>query len=179
MRTLISRITLTILMNPITHMTRITQIKEMGGTVVGGAFTSVGASAILFGCQLQFFYKFGIFMCITCFLSLTYSLGYFMSLCILFGPVGNEGQILWRKKASKVSTDKLDALPEQVPTQSSLPPFPSCVRHCARSPYLCTTRMLVCAQGKEVVVQPKPTASLNPDGAPTQPASPPTATPTA
>jgi hypothetical protein len=111
----------------------------MGGTVVGGAFTSVGASLILFGCQLQFFYKFGAFMCITCFLSLVYSLGYFLALCILFGPVGNEGQILWRKKASKISPEETFESPMKVSTQSPHPPSPpsACRTHTRfiRAPY--------------------------------------------
>jgi predicted RND superfamily exporter protein len=68
-------------------------LKEMGHTVIGGALTSVGASLILFGCQLQFFFKFGWFMCTTCFLSIVFSLGLFTAMCVIGGPAGNAGEI--------------------------------------------------------------------------------------
>merc|ERR1711892_935165 len=38
---------------------------EMGSSVLNGMVTSVGASIPLFFCQLQFFRKFGTFLCLT------------------------------------------------------------------------------------------------------------------
>ena len=71
--------------------------------VLGGAATSIGASLILFACQIQFFYKFGWFMFLTCFFSILWSLFFFV-VCLSFcGPAGDAGQVLWRKKKHPAS----------------------------------------------------------------------------
>jgi len=75
-------------------------LAEMGHTVIAGAVTSVGASLILFTCQIQFFSKFGFFMCLTCFFSIFWSLCLFTPLCILLGPEENSCQVCWKKTNS-------------------------------------------------------------------------------
>lgn len=72
-------------------------VAEMGSTVIGGAVTSIGASLFLFGCMLQFFGKFGIFICLTCLFAILWSLFFFVPILSVLGPEGNYGQ-LWFKK---------------------------------------------------------------------------------
>lgn len=71
-----------------------TALAEMGITVLGGAITSLGASAMLFACYLQFFQKFGGFMFGTILFSLLWALGFFMAAMATCGPQGNCGSIL-------------------------------------------------------------------------------------
>jgi len=59
---------------------------EMGGTVMGGAVTSLGASFMLFICQFQYFAKFGFFMFLTIFLSFLYVFLFFVPLLAMIGP---------------------------------------------------------------------------------------------
>merc|ERR1712037_997123 len=58
----------------------------MGGTVMGGAVTSLGASFMLFICQFQYFAKFGFFMFLTIFLSFLYVFLFFVPLLAIIGP---------------------------------------------------------------------------------------------
>lgn len=46
---------------------------EIGVSVFSGMFTSVGASIFLFFCRIQFFFKFGTFLCMTIVFSWTFS----------------------------------------------------------------------------------------------------------
>eukprot|EP00750_Incisomonas_marina_P031230 INCI7785.2.p1 GENE.INCI7785.2~~INCI7785.2.p1 ORF type:complete len:1466 (+),score=281.45 INCI7785.2:324-4721(+) len=59
---------------------------EMGSTVFGGAMTSLGASAMLFGCWIQYFFKFGGFMFLTIALSFLFCFLFFMPLMMICGP---------------------------------------------------------------------------------------------
>lgn len=59
---------------------------EMGSTVFGGAVTSLGASAMLFGCWIQYFFKFGGFMFLTIGLSFLFCFFFFMPLMVVCGP---------------------------------------------------------------------------------------------
>merc|ERR1719265_2395884 len=59
---------------------------EMGGTILGGAITSLGASFMLFLCQFQYFAKFGFFMFLTIFLSFAYVFLFFAPLLAIIGP---------------------------------------------------------------------------------------------
>lgn len=62
---------------------------EMGVTVFGGAVTSLGASAMLFLCYFQTFFKFGGFMFLTIMMSFVWSNLFFMSVLAVVGPNGN------------------------------------------------------------------------------------------
>lgn len=59
--------------------------KDMGVSVFSGMFTSVAASFFLFFCQIQFFFKFGAFLCCTVVFSYTFSTTLFPALCLTFG----------------------------------------------------------------------------------------------
>merc|ERR1711915_115839 len=52
---------------------------DMGISVLNGMITSIGASIPLFFCQLQFFHKFGIFICLTIAFSWIFANFWFMS----------------------------------------------------------------------------------------------------
>lgn len=67
---------------------------EMGITVLGGAITSLGASAMLFACYLVFFKTFGSFMFFTITFSIVWAMGFFMAVMATFGPEGNSGSIV-------------------------------------------------------------------------------------
>jgi len=62
---------------------------DMGGTILGGAITSLGASFMLFICQFQYFAKFGFFMFLTIFLSFIYVFLFFAPLLAIIGPDKN------------------------------------------------------------------------------------------
>ena len=65
-------------------------IRKMGGTVVGGAVTTLGASLFMLPCQLVFFHKLGLLMVTTIFFSLIYSFGFVMPLLAAAGPSGDQ-----------------------------------------------------------------------------------------
>merc|ERR1712087_332741 len=64
-------------------------LTEMGGTVLGGAVTSLGASFFLFFCNFQFFSKFGTFMFLTIGLSFLFVFFFFVPALLIFGPQGD------------------------------------------------------------------------------------------
>jgi len=64
-------------------------IRKMGGTVVGGAVTTLGAGLFMLPCQLVFFRKLGLLMVTTIFFSLLYSFGFVMPLLAAAGPSGD------------------------------------------------------------------------------------------
>lgn len=63
---------------------------EIGISVLCGMMTSVGAAVILFLCQLQFFAKFGAFLCSTIAFSWIWANFFFMALLAAFGPVSKQ-----------------------------------------------------------------------------------------
>ena len=63
--------------------------EKMVPTVMAGAVTTFGAALPLFACQLLFFPKMGMLMSTTIAFSLTYSIGFFMAMCLLLGPIGS------------------------------------------------------------------------------------------
>mmetsp|Transcript_48112 Transcript_48112/g.75144 ORF Transcript_48112/g.75144 Transcript_48112/m.75144 type:complete len:1138 (+) Transcript_48112:214-3627(+) len=65
----------------------------MGGTVLGGGITTLGAGVILFLCTLTFFTKMAVLLVWTILLSTLYSLFYFMPLCAVTGPENDFGGI--------------------------------------------------------------------------------------
>ena len=65
-------------------------IRKMGGTVVGGAVTTLGAGLFMLPCQLVFFHKLGLLMVTTIFFSLLYSFGFVMPLLAAAGPSGHQ-----------------------------------------------------------------------------------------
>ena len=65
-------------------------ICKMGGTVVGGAVTTLGAGLCMLPCQLVFFYKLGLLMVTTILFSLIYSFGFVMPLLAAAGPSGDQ-----------------------------------------------------------------------------------------
>ena len=65
-------------------------IRKMGGTVVGGAVTTLGAGLLMLPCQLVSFYKLGLLMVTTILFSLIYSFGFVMPLLAAAGPSGDQ-----------------------------------------------------------------------------------------
>lgn len=61
-------------------------VAEMGISVLSGMVTSVGASLLLFACQLQFFAKFGGFLCSTIAFSWLWANFFFLSALAAIGP---------------------------------------------------------------------------------------------
>jgi len=66
---------------------------KMGSTVIAGAITTAGSGCFMFLCQLGFFYKMAVLIVITILFSFIYSLGLFLSLCVVMGPEGAFGNI--------------------------------------------------------------------------------------
>ena len=64
-------------------------IRKMGGTVVGGAVTTLGAGLFMLPCQVVSFYKLGLLMVTTILFSLLYSFGFVMPLLAAAGPSGD------------------------------------------------------------------------------------------
>ena len=64
-----------------------------GVSVVSGAISTLGASLPMLGAVITFFSKFGIFMLLTIFLSLVFSLGNYCAMLMIFGPLGDFGQL--------------------------------------------------------------------------------------
>jgi hypothetical protein len=64
---------------------------KMGSTVMAGAITTGGSSLFMLVCQMTFFLKMAILISITIFLSFVFSLGFFMSLILQFGPENDQG----------------------------------------------------------------------------------------
>ena len=64
-------------------------IRKMGGTVVGGAVTTLGAGLFMLPCQLVYFHKLGLLMVPTIFFSLLYAFGFVMPLLAAAGPSGD------------------------------------------------------------------------------------------
>ena len=65
--------------------------EKMGLTIIGGAITTAGSGSMMFFCQMVFFFKMGLLVCMTIIFSVVYSLGFFMALCVLIGPEGDTG----------------------------------------------------------------------------------------
>jgi hypothetical protein len=68
--------------------------RKITGTIIGGAITTAGAGSIMFACQLMFFQKMGVLIVATIVLSVVYSLFFFMSILLCFGPEGEHGNML-------------------------------------------------------------------------------------
>merc|ERR1711959_17624 len=61
-------------------------LDEIGVSVLGGMLTSASAAVALMLCQLQFFYKFGVFLMLTVSISWVWANVAFMASMALFGP---------------------------------------------------------------------------------------------
>merc|ERR1711988_1064427 len=61
-------------------------LDEIGVSVLGGMLTSASAAVALMLCQLQFFYKFGVFLILTVSISWFWANIAFMASMALFGP---------------------------------------------------------------------------------------------
>merc|ERR1711918_157843 len=61
-------------------------LDEIGVSVLGGMLTSASAAVALMLCQLQFFYKFGVFLILTVSISWIWANVAFMASMALFGP---------------------------------------------------------------------------------------------
>ncbi|KAJ8608808.1 hypothetical protein CTAYLR_009351 [Chrysophaeum taylorii] len=68
-------------------------VTHTGSSVLSGAVSTLTASIPMFFAQVIFFQKFGAFVFMTIALSLIYSLGFFCSLLIHFGPMGTSGSL--------------------------------------------------------------------------------------
>ena len=76
-------------------------LSSLGVSILGGAFTTIGAGSFLFGGQLSLFKKFATLIVCTIVFATFYSLFFFSALCFAFGPVGDTGNILWCCKKCK------------------------------------------------------------------------------
>ena len=65
--------------------------EKMGLTIIGGAITTAGSGSMMFLCQMVFFFKMGVLITVTILFSTVFSLGAFMSLCVLVGPENDFG----------------------------------------------------------------------------------------
>ena len=94
------------------HTDRMTRVQDMleevGISVFSGACTTMGAAIFLLFAQIQFLIKFGIFMLSTIGFSLLFSLGCFVTIMGLFGPVGTTGNI--KDQLHKLCPQKMDKL---------------------------------------------------------------------
>merc|ERR1711881_659915 len=61
-------------------------LDEIGVSVLGGMLTSASAAVALMLCQLQFFYKFGVFLILTVSISWIWANVAFMASMALLGP---------------------------------------------------------------------------------------------
>jgi len=81
--------------------TRLEKVKDAGygmaHTVTAGAVTTLGAGIVMLACKMTFFVKMAKLMVMVIFFSLTYSLGFFMPLCVLVGPQDGVGDLRWIK----------------------------------------------------------------------------------
>ena len=68
-----------------TRIRRFKYASENGSTIVNGAITTAGSGAMMFTCQMVFFFKMGTLVAMTITFQFC-SLGLFMSLCVLIGP---------------------------------------------------------------------------------------------
>ena len=66
---------------------------KMGSTVIAGAITTAGSGSFMFLCQLGFFFKMAVLIVVTIMFSFIYSLGLFLSLCVVMGPEGTFGNL--------------------------------------------------------------------------------------
>ena len=68
-------------------------LTEMAISIIAGAGTTFGAGLFLFGATITFFGKFGTLILLSIGLSLTFSLVFFTSTLLVFGPDGDAGSI--------------------------------------------------------------------------------------
>jgi len=70
-------------------------MKMMGGTVVAGAATTLGAGLVMQFCTIVFFTQMSTLIVMTILYSILYSMVAFMGCLLLFGPQGNTGDVSW------------------------------------------------------------------------------------
>ena len=68
-------------------------LEEVGISVISGAITTLGASALLLIAQIIFFFQFGLFIFCTILFSIIYALFLFTTFVALAGPEGNVGSL--------------------------------------------------------------------------------------
>ena len=68
-------------------------LETMGVSVLAGFVTTFGASMFLLLCQLAFFAKFGVYICLTIIFSILVALFVFSSLALIVGPRGSQGDL--------------------------------------------------------------------------------------
>eukprot|EP00928_Gymnodinium_smaydae_P041440 TRINITY_DN28044_c0_g1_i1.p1 TRINITY_DN28044_c0_g1~~TRINITY_DN28044_c0_g1_i1.p1 ORF type:complete len:987 (-),score=171.49 TRINITY_DN28044_c0_g1_i1:6-2945(-) len=94
---------------------------ELGTSVFAGACTTLGASLFLFGCKVQFFFIFGVFMCTVIFLSFIYSHVLFMPLCSLIGPEGCVGDLSKAGMSACFGCDQSGSKATETPVEALKP----------------------------------------------------------
>merc|ERR1711915_199582 len=97
---------------------------DMGISVLNGMITSIGASIPLFFCQLQFFHKFGIFICLTIAFSWIFANFWFMSVVAqLKIPIQdkNNSATTPESAAAPVEKEVVAAAPVVAETTTTLP----------------------------------------------------------
>jgi len=68
-------------------------MRMMGGTVVAGAITTLGAGLVMQFCQIQFFKQMSTLIIMTIVYSIIYAMIAFMGTLLLIGPEGDQGDI--------------------------------------------------------------------------------------
>ena len=92
-------------------------LETMGISVFAGFLTTFGASIFLLFCELAFFARFGVYICLTIVFSVIIALFVFSPLALLFGPEGDKGDLrFWLKKKSNSNSSNKQASGEQEQT---------------------------------------------------------------
>ena len=77
----------------------------MGISIIFGAITTFGSGFFLIFPEMKFYTKFGILIMSVVALSLIYAITFFIALLAVFGPIGNKGNLpfkrIWRKKPQR------------------------------------------------------------------------------
>jgi predicted RND superfamily exporter protein len=89
--------------------------ENMGGTVVAGAVTTGGSGSFMFACQLVFFFKMALLICLTIAFSFIYAFLFFIPALALLGPNGAEGSIRFGRPKEAVWAERDEKMGVQLP----------------------------------------------------------------
>jgi len=105
--------------------------KNLGTTIVAGAFTTSGAGIPMFFCFFYFFFKMALLITVTIMYSLLFSIGFFMSVLWLVGPNDNFGtlpspfqlcyNLVQNKMQGKVQGKRIEVDAKQGETEKNVP----------------------------------------------------------
>ena len=70
-------------------------LATVGLSIFSAGITTIISAFFLFGTTIIFFFRFGVFICMTVGYSYVFALFGMPAMLSLFGPQGNEGNLLW------------------------------------------------------------------------------------